>query len=95
MSSSKYQHATSKPPQLHEKAILRCTKPTDIILDSFAGSGSTLIACEQLQRRAYCVELEPVFCELIKNRWEKLTGKKAKIVKSNEKSQKETVHTTD
>jgi DNA modification methylase len=95
LSSSKYKHATSKPPQLHEKAILRCTKPTDIILDSFAGSGSTLIACEQLKRRAYCVELEPIFCELIKGRWEKLTGKKAKIIKAYEKPQKETVYTTN
>lgn len=95
LSSSKYKHATSKPPQLHEKAILRCTKPHDIILDSFAGSGSTLIACEQLKRRAYCVELEPIFCELIKGRWEKLTGKKAKVIKSYEESEKETIHTAN
>lgn len=73
-----YQHATAKPPTLHEKAIRRCTKPGDLILDSFAGSGSTLIAAEQLKRRAYVVELEPIFCDLIIKRYEALTGNKAK-----------------
>jgi len=77
LSADKYEHATSKPPQLHEKAIKRCTKPNDIILDSFLGSGSTLIAGETLGRRVYGCELEPVFCDLIVRRWEKLTGKKA------------------
>lgn len=71
------EHATSKPPQLHEKAIKRCTKPNDIILDSFLGSGSTLIAAESLGRRVYGCELEPTFCDLIVRRWEKLTNKKA------------------
>ena len=84
MSGNNYQHATSKPIELHEKAILRCTKVNDIILDSFAGSGSTLIAAEQLGRRVYCVDLEPVFCDLITKRWEHLTGKKAKIIKHYE-----------
>jgi DNA modification methylase len=75
--SKDYEHATSKPPQLHERAIKRCTKINDIILDSFLGSGSTLIAGETLGRRVYGCELEPVFCDLIVRRWEKLTGKKA------------------
>lgn len=77
LSAKDYEHATSKPPQLHEKAIKRCTKIGDIILDSFLGSGSTLIAGETLGRRVYGTELEPVFCDLIVRRWEKLTGKKA------------------
>lgn len=77
LSAKDYEHATSKPPQLHEKAIKRCTKPYDIILDSFLGSGSTLIAGETLGRRVYGCELEPVFCDLIVRRWEKLTNKKA------------------
>jgi len=77
LSADKYEHATSKPPQLHEKAIKRCTKPNDIILDSFLGSGSTLIAGETLGRRVYGCELEPVFCDLIVRRWEKLMGQKA------------------
>jgi DNA modification methylase len=77
LSAKDYEHATSKPPQLHEKAIKRCTKINDIILDSFLGSGSTLIAGESLGRRVYGCELEPVFCDLIVRRWEKLTNKKA------------------
>ena len=75
-----YEHATSKPPKLHEKALRRCTKPGDIILDSFSGSASTMIAAEQLKRRVYAVELEPVFCDLAIKRFEKLTGLKAKII---------------
>ena len=73
------EHATSKPPSLHEKAIRRCTRPGDLILDSFLGSGSTLIAGEQLKRRIYGCELEPVFCDLIVRRYEALTGTKAKV----------------
>ena len=75
-----YEHATSKPPTLHEKALRRCTKINDIVLDLFGGSGSTLIACEQLKRRAYLIEKEPIFCQLIINRFEKLTGIKAKLL---------------
>ncbi len=77
LASKNYEHATSKPITLHEKAIKRCTKPNDIILDSFLGSGSTLLAGEQLARRVYGCELEPKFCDLIVKRYELLTGKKA------------------
>lgn len=80
LSSKDYEHATSKPPTLHEKAIRRCTKPGDIILDSFSGSASTLIAGEMLKRKVYAVELEPAFCDLAIRRFEKLTGIKAKII---------------
>ncbi len=76
--SQDYEHPTSKPPTLHEKAMRRCTKINEIVLDLFGGSGSTLIACEQLKRRAYLIEKEPIFCQLIINRFEKLTGLKAK-----------------
>jgi len=79
LSGKEYEHPTSKPPELHEKAIRRCTKPGDIILDSFGGSGSTLVAAEGLKRRAFLVEREPVFCDLIIKRFEKLTGLKAKV----------------
>ncbi|QQS44447.1 site-specific DNA-methyltransferase [Candidatus Roizmanbacteria bacterium] len=75
---NEYTHPTEKPPTLHEKAIRRCTQPGDIILDQFGGSGSTLIACEQLKRRAILVEIEPVFCDLIIKRYEQFTGKKAR-----------------
>jgi DNA modification methylase len=86
MSSDDYEHATSKPPELHEKAILKCTKVGDIILDSFSGSGSTIIAGEMLKRKVYAVELEPIFCDLTIRRYEKLTGKKAVITRDNEKA---------
>lgn len=76
ISGKNYEHATSKPPKLYEKAIRRCTKPGDIILDSFAGSGSSIIAGEQLKRKIYAMELEPIFCDLIIKRYRKLTGRK-------------------
>jgi len=84
ISGKDYEHATSKPPKLHEKAIRRCTRPGDIILDSFSGSASTMIAAEQLKRRVYAVELEPAFCDLAIRRYEKLTGNKAKIIHEKE-----------
>jgi DNA modification methylase len=73
-----YEHPTSKPPKLHERALRRCSKPGDIILDLFAGSGSLMVAAEQLQRSAYLIEQSPVFTEVILNRYAKLTGIKAK-----------------
>lgn len=78
--AQEYEHPTQKPPTLHEKPLRRCTKPGDIILDVFGGSGSTLIACEQLKRKALLCEIEPVFCDLIIKRFEQLTGKEAKRV---------------
>jgi DNA modification methylase len=79
LSAKDYEHATSKPVTLHEKAIKRCTKPGDIILDSFLGSGSTMLAGEQLGRKVYGLELEPRFCDLMIKRYELFTGKKARI----------------
>lgn len=85
ISRSEYKHATSKPVELYEKSIKRCTKVGDIIYDSFGGSGSTLIAGEKLKRKVYMIELEPIFCQLIVNRFEKLTGVKVKIINHGEK----------
>lgn len=79
--AQEYEHPTEKPPTLHEKALRRCTKAGDIVLDVFGGSGSTLIACEQLKRRAYLCEIEPIFCDLIIKRFEKLSGQEAKLCK--------------
>lgn len=78
LSANEYEHPTSKPPALYQKAIRRCTKPGDIILDGFGGGGSCLIAGEQLKRKVYLVEIEPIFCDLIIKRYETLTGNKAK-----------------
>ena len=80
--NSLYEHPTEKPPTLHEKPLRRCTKPGDVVLDLFGGSGSTLIACEQLKRRAFLCEVEPIFCDLIIRRFEALTGTKASLLKS-------------
>jgi len=71
--SSEYQHPTQKNPTLHEKALRRCTKPGDVVLDLTAGSGSILSACEQLKRTAYLNEMEPVFCQVIINRFKKIS----------------------
>lgn len=75
-----YTHPTEKPPTLHEKALRRCTKPGDLILDLFGGSGSTLIASEQLKRKCFLVEFEPIFCDLIIKRYENLTKQNAKKI---------------
>jgi len=73
-----YEHPTQKPITLNEKPIKRCTAPGEIILDLFGGSGSTLIAAEQLKRRAFLVELDPTFCDVIIRRYEHFTGNHAK-----------------
>jgi DNA modification methylase len=76
-----YEHPTQKPITLHDKPIRRCTVPGDLIVDLFGGSGSTLIAAEQMKRRSYLTELDPVFCDVIVKRWEALTGQKAILQK--------------
>jgi DNA modification methylase len=81
---NEYEHSTMKPPELYEKAIRRCTRINDIILDSFSGSGSTIIAGVKLKRRVYAVELEPAFCDLTIKRYESMTGLKAKIIRNDE-----------
>jgi DNA modification methylase len=73
---SEYEHPTQKNPTLHEKALRRCTRPGDVVLDLTAGSGSILSACEQLKRTAYLCEMEPVFCQVIINRFKKLSNEK-------------------
>ncbi len=78
--SQEYQHAAQKPVTLHEKPLRRCTRPGDAVLDACAGSGSTLIACEQMKRRAFVMDIEPRFCDLIIHRWETLTGLKSSLV---------------
>lgn len=70
-------HATPKPVALCERGVRMSCPEGGLVLDPFGGSGSTLIACENLGRRAYLVELSPHWCEVIIRRYEKLTGKKA------------------
>ena len=67
--TSKYIHPTQKPVQLAERALKRSSEKGDIVLDAFGGSGSTLIACDQLERKARLVELDPKYCDAIVTRY--------------------------
>lgn len=80
-SSSSYVHPTQKPVKLSEFAIRNTTERGDIVLDLFGGSGSTLIACEQMERKCRIMEYDPAYCDVIVDRWEKLTGNKAELVR--------------
>ena len=71
-------HPTQKPVALPAKAIANHDATT--VLDLFAGSGTTLIAAEQLSRRCYAIEIEPSYCQVTIDRWEAFTGEKAKKV---------------
>lgn len=73
-------HPTMKPVPLFAYQIQCSTKPGDIVYDSFGGSGTTLIACEQLQRKAMIMELDPRYVDVIIKRWETLTGKSAVLM---------------
>ena len=73
-------HATPKPLALCGRAIKTSSRIGESILDVFGGSGSTLIAAEQLNRRCYMMELDPHYCDVIISRWEKLTGKEAELI---------------
>lgn len=70
-------HPTMKPIKLLARLITNSSKQDEAVMDLFGGSGSTLIACEQLHRRCYMMELDPHYCDVIIQRWEDLTGKKA------------------
>lgn len=70
-------HPTMKPIELVANCMKDGTMPGDKVLDLFGGSGTTLIAAEQLERKCYIMELDPHFCDVIIARWEKLTGKTA------------------
>lgn len=76
---NEYIHPTQKPQRLAERAIVNSSRPGQSVMDPFAGSGSTLMACETKGRICYLIELDPVFCSLIIERWEEKTGKKAQI----------------
>lgn len=70
-------HKACFPILLPAKAIELTTDKNDIVIDCFGGSGTTLIACEKLDRRCYMMELDPLYCDVIIRRWEMQTGKKA------------------
>ena len=70
-------HATPKPLPLCQRAIKSSSPVGGLVIDFFAGSGSTLIACEQTKRICYTMELDPKYCDVVIARWEKLTGQTA------------------
>lgn len=71
------EHPTMKPVPLFAYLMCNSSRPGDIVLDSFGGSGTTMIAAEQMGRSARLMELNPHYCDVIIARWEKLTGNKA------------------
>lgn len=71
-------HPTAKPVKLWASILSRFGLESEIIYEPFSGSGTTLIAAEQLSRRCYAIEIEPRYVDVAVQRWEKLTGKKAK-----------------
>lgn len=77
-------HPTPKPIELICKALNNSSKQEDVILDVFGGSGSTLIACEQLNRKCYMMELDPHYVDVIIQRWENFTGEKAVLLNREE-----------
>jgi site-specific DNA-methyltransferase (adenine-specific) len=78
------EHPTMKPVALFEYQLLNNTKGGDIVLDSFGGSGTTLIAAEKNGRVARLMELDPKYCDVIVKRWEEFTGKKAVLEGADE-----------
>lgn len=77
------EHPTMKPVELVAYLIKNSSKENNTVLDIFGGSGSTLIACEQLNRISYTMELDPRYCDVIIDRWEKFTNKKAELIVNN------------
>jgi len=75
--ATEYVHPTQKPVALAEQALADFTKTSNIVLDLFGGSGSTLIACERQHRHARLMELDPAYCDVIVKRWEDFTGNTA------------------
>ena len=74
-------HLTEKPAELAARAMQYSSKPGENVLDLFGGSGSTLIAAEQAGRRAFLMELDALYCDVIVQRWERFTGKKAELAR--------------
>ena len=85
-------HPTMKPVELLRKLIANSTKTGEWVYDPFLGSGSTLIACEHLQRKCIGIELDEQYVETAKARWEKLTGQKAVLMDSGENLGHQTSH---
>lgn len=77
-------HPTMKPVALFERQLLNSSKPGDVVLDSFGGSGTTLICCEKHMRNARIMELDERYCDVIIRRWQEFTGRRAFLEASGE-----------
>ncbi len=76
-------HPTQKPVEIFARPIKWHTSPGDVCFEPFSGSGTQIVAAEQLGRRCYAMELEPRFVDVAVERWEKLTGKKAELLRAD------------
>jgi DNA modification methylase len=76
-------HLTEKPVELATRAIEYSSRPGENVLDLFGGSGSTLIAAEQTGRKAFLMELDPLYCDVIVERFENFTGRKAERISAD------------
>jgi DNA modification methylase len=77
-------HPTSKPVELVIGCLRNSTKRGDLVYEPFMGSGSTLIAAEQLNRRCYGLEIDPRYCDVVVRRWQEFTGQKAEGWRGND-----------
>jgi DNA modification methylase len=80
-------HLTEKPVELAARALQYSSRSGENVLDLFGGSGSTLIAAEQTGRQAFLMELDPLYCDVIVERFEKFTGRKAEHIPAKPKSE--------
>ena len=84
ISPQKMVHLTEKPVELAVRALQYSSRMGENVLDLFGGSGSTLIGCEQTGRRAFLMEMDTLYCDVIVQRWEEFTGQKAERVAKEE-----------
>lgn len=79
-------HPTMKPVKLIARQVANSSKRGEKVLDLFGGSGTTMLACEQLERKCYMMEYDPTYVDAIVKRWEQFTGSKAKLISGGEKN---------
>ena len=73
-------HLTQKPTELAIRAIQYSSKPGENVLELFGGSGWTLMSCEQTDRRCFSIEIDELYCDVIIQRWQEFTGRKAERI---------------
>ena len=83
--AASWEHPTTKPVELIRRCLANSSPPEGVVLDPFAGSGSTLVACEVLGISGRAVELDPCYCDVIVRRFEDLTGQVPRLVERRER----------